>query len=104
MNPKLTLEKANTQMGQWETLHEQKQILKQSGDRTFAAVHWKPHYKGNCLMEQSHSTPRKLQPNERCHVHELWKETLQVAAVPSQGHHFCISMHHSGNNMKGIHY
>ena len=43
-------------------------------------------------------------PNECRHVHELWKETLQVAAVPSQGHHFCISMHHSGNNMKGIHY
>ena len=43
-------------------------------------------------------------PNERRHVHELWKETLQVAAVPSQGHHFCISMHHSDNNMKGIHY
>ena len=30
--------------------------------------------------------------------------TLQAAAVPSQGHHFCISMHHRGNNMKGIHY
>ena len=43
-------------------------------------------------------------PNEYRHVHELWKETLQVAAVPIQGHHFCISMHHRGNYMKGIHY
>ena len=46
-------------MRQWETLHEQKQILKQSGDRTFAAVHWKPHHKGNCLMERKSQHSKK---------------------------------------------
>ena len=43
-------------------------------------------------------------PNECRHVYELCKEPLQVAAVPSQWHHFCISIHHRGNYMKGIHY
>ena len=47
MDPELTLEKAKTQVRQREAVHEQAQILKQSGDTTLAAVHQKQSYKGN---------------------------------------------------------
>ena len=47
MDYKLTLEKAKMQVRQREAVHEQEQILKQSGDTLLAAVYHKPSYKGN---------------------------------------------------------
>ena len=47
MDPELILEKAKIQVRQREAVHEQEQILKQSGDTSLAAVHHKPSYKGN---------------------------------------------------------